>query len=134
MKELHNNLKFTLAIGPVVITGNGSTVGATIDTQSFGSLEFLLQSGVITDGGFTTEVYEGDAANMSDEALVADAELLGTEADASFIVSDDSTTKKIGYRGNKRYVRLKLVQAGATTGGLMSVTAVQGRARNAPVA
>jgi hypothetical protein len=35
-------------------------------------------------------------------------------------------TKKIGYKGSKRYVRLQLIGAGQTTGGFIASTAVQG--------
>ncbi len=134
-RDLHNNVKVSPAIDPAAIkTGNGVTTSATIDGQGFESLEFALQSGVITDGTFTPAVYAGDAANMSDEALVAAADLLGTIAGATFAATDDSVTKKIGYRGTKRYARVKITQSGATTGGYISAVAVQGHAHNAPVA
>jgi hypothetical protein len=42
--------------------------------------------------------------------------------------------KKVGYRGPKRYSRIKFVQTGATTGGFLAALAVQGHAKNAPVA
>jgi hypothetical protein len=132
-KDLHNNLKLTPAINPAAaITANGTTTSATIDTQGFASLEFSCHSGAITDGTFTGTVYEGDASNMSDEAAVDAADLLGSAP--AFAASDDNVVKKVGYRGSKRYVRIKFVQAGATSGGFLAATAVQGHARNAPVA
>jgi len=134
-KDLHHNVKVTPAIDPAAAkTGNGVTTSATIDTQGFESLEFVLQSGVITDGTFTPALYEGSLSDMSDETVVAAADLLGTIAGATFAATDDSKTKKLGYRGTKRYVRTKVTQAGATTGGYISAVAVQAHAHSAPVA
>jgi hypothetical protein len=62
------------------ITGNATTNGAIIDTQGFESSSSSIQSGVITDGTFTPNVQEGDAANLSDAATVAAGDLLGTIA------------------------------------------------------
>lgn len=133
MKELHNNIKTSRVISPAAaITGNGTTTGEIIDTQGFHSHEFVFASGAITDGSFTLTVFEGDAANMSDEAAVVAADLLGTVAAASFAATDDNVTKKIGYVGTKRYIRPKMVQADATSGGFLSAVCVQGHPRNAP--
>lgn len=132
IRDLHNNIKTTIGIAPVALTGNTTTNAATIDTQGFESLEVVVASGVITDGTETPTFFEGDAANMSDEAAVAAADLIGTMA--AFAATDDATIRKIGYKGNKRYFRIKLTGSGQTTGGLFTVVYVQGHARNAPVA
>jgi hypothetical protein len=133
MRDIHNNIKITPAINPAAaITGNTTTTGATIDTQGFESLELVVQSGTITDGTETFTVYEGDQANMSDEGAVAAGDLIGSAP--VFAATDDNVTKKVGYRGNRRYVRIKGVGAGQTTGGFFAALAVQGHAKNAPVA
>jgi hypothetical protein len=133
MRDLHNNTSGARGISPAaIISANGTTTGQTIDTLGFGSVEFFFQSGAITDGTFTVTLYEGDAANMSDEAAVADVDLLGTEP--VFADTDDNAVKRVGYIGNKRYVRAKVVQAGATTGGFLSCLVVQGHPKTAPVA
>lgn len=132
-KDLHDNVKGTQAIGPqAILAGNGTLTGATVDTQGFESLEIFVYSGTITDGTGTPTVYEGDASNMSDEAAVAAGDLIGSLT--AFASTDDNVTKKVGYRGSKRYVRVKLVGAGQTTGGFYGAFYVQGGARNAPVA
>lgn len=133
MRDLHNNVKGARGISPAaIISANGTTTSQTIDVAEFGSVEFFFLSGAITDGTFTVTLYEGDASDMSDEAAVADADLLGTEP--VFADTDDNTVKKVGYKGNKRYVRAKVVQAGATTGGFISCLVVQGHPKTAPVA
>lgn len=134
MNDLHNNTKFSRSISPVaIITGNGTTVGQTIDTQGFGATEHVVAAGVITDGTFTFTMFEGNASNMSDEGAVAAADLIGSNP-VFVATTDNNLVKKVGYKGAKRYTRMKAVQTGATTGGFISATAVQGTARNAPVA
>ena len=61
---------------------------------------------------------DGDAANLSDAAAVADADLLGTEALASFQFDDDNEVRKIGYIGNKRYCRVTITPAGNAAGNI----------------
>jgi hypothetical protein len=133
MRDLHNNINAARGISPAAITaGNATLTSQTIDVAEYGSVEFVFQSGTITDGTFTVTLYEGDASNMSDETAVADADLLGTEP--VFADTDDNTVKKVGYKGNKRYVRAKAVQTGATTGGFLSCLVLQGHPHTAPVA
>ena len=133
MRDLHNNINGARGISPAaIISANGTTTGQTIDTVGFGSLEFLFLAGAITDGTFTVTIYEGDASDMSDEAAVADSDLLGTEP--VFASTDDNLVKRVGYKGSKRYVRAKVVQTGATTGGFLSCLVVQGHPKTAPVA
>ena len=133
MRDLHNNINAARGISPAaILSSNGTTTGQTIDTVEYGSLEFLFAAGAITDGTFTVTVYEGDASNMSDEAAVADADLLGTEP--TFTSADANAVKRVGYKGGKRYVRAKVVQTGATTGGYLCCIAAQGHPHTAPVA
>jgi hypothetical protein len=132
-RDLHNQIKALSAIDPAAIrTGNAVTTGTTIDTQGFESVEFLVQSGAVTDGTWAVTVEDGDASNMSDAATVDAAYLVG--AAPSIAAADDSIVKKIGYRGSKRYVRIKATQTGATTGGFLSAVAVLGHPRNLPAA
>ncbi len=132
-RDLVNNIKVVQAIGPqAILAGNGTLTGATLDTQGFESNTIAVYSGTITDGTGTPTVYEGDQANMSDEAAVAAADLIGSLT--AFAATDDNVTKKVGYRGNKRYIRVKLVGAGQTTGGFFGAMYLQANARNNPVA
>lgn len=133
MKDLHNNIKVLSAIAPAAIVAADATkTSAIIDTKDFKSLEFAVQSGAITDGTFTGTVYESDADDMTGETAVAAADLIGTAP--VFIATEDNVVKKVGYIGTKRYVRIKMVQSGATTGGFISAQAIQGDPRVAPVA
>lgn len=133
-RDLHSNIKATPALNAQSIATNTTVNGAIIDTLGFESLEFLIQSATITDGTFAPSLTEGSQANLSDGAAVAAADMIGTVAAATFIATDDNVTKKLGYKGSKRYVRLSLTSTGVTTGGAMSGTAVLGDPHHAPVA
>ena len=134
MRDLHNNIKVEVALDTSTISTDTITVGNIIDMQGYGSVEFVMQSGALTDGVYTPLIEEGDAANLSDAAVVAAADLLGTEAAAVFTLTDDNAVNKIGYVGNKRYVRLSIVSAGAITGGMLSAVSVKGSAGDLPIA
>lgn len=134
MNDLHHNIKASVALNTTAIAANGSTDGAIIDTAGFDSLEFVIQSGALTDGSYTPSFTEGDDPALGDGTAVAAGDLLGTIAGATFAAGDDNTVKRIGYRGYKRYVRLTITAATVTTGGAISAIAVQGDARHRPVA
>lgn len=119
--DLHNHIHPVPLIAPVAArTDNTAIVSSIIDTRGYGSVELVLVTGTNTDTNatFTVLVEDGDAANLSDAAAVADAELLGTEAQASFDFADDVETRKIGYIGNKRYVRMTVTPAGNDSGNI----------------
>lgn len=125
--DLVHSIKAQNGLSPATLTDTAG-VGAIIDTQGFESLTFLILSGTVTDGtSYTPKLDEGDASNLSDAAEVAAAGLVGTIAGATFAATDDNKVKKLGYRcGPKRYVRLTLTPAGATSGGAFSAIAVLG--------
>lgn len=134
-RDLHNNIDVRRAISPVVATDNTALVSQIIDTAGFGSLEFVIATGTLADAAatFTTLVEDGDDASLSDNAAVADSGLLGTEVLASFDQDDDDSVFKIGYRGNKRYVRLTITPAGNAGNAPISAVAVLGSPSLAPV-
>lgn len=138
MRDLHNTLKFSQGLSPVAAgTDNTAYVSQIIDTANFNATEFVILTGANTDADatFTVLVEDGGASNLSDNAAVADAYLLGTEANASFLFSDDNTTKKIGYIGPKRYVRVTITPANNAAGNIfLAGVWVQGGARVAPQA
>lgn len=128
--DLHNALLGVRVISPISQAGNAAMVGAIMDMQGYGAAEFFVTLGTITTAGtaYTILLEEGDAANLSDAAAVADADLLGTEALASFIDSEINTTKRLGYKGNKRYIRLTATPSGNTGASTFSAICVKGNA------
>lgn len=132
--DLHNNVKTQIARNFAAITTDTTTAGSVIDLKGYGSCEFVIASGTLTDGAYAILIEDGDASNLSDAAAVADTYLLGTESAAGFAATDDNTVKKIGYVGSKRYVRLSIVSTSTTSGGTIGAVAVLGNPDNPPVA
>ncbi|CAG0966780.1 hypothetical protein MTYP_01036 [Methylophilaceae bacterium] len=136
MRDLHNNINVKRVISPVSVADNTAQVGQIIDRQGFDSLEYIIATGSLADADATFAVLleESDAANMDGAAAVADADLLGTEAQAGFIFSDDDKVFKLGYKGHKRYTRLTITPSGNSGAAVLSAVAVLGHPANAPTA
>ncbi|MCW0235272.1 MAG: hypothetical protein OJJ21_16860 [Ferrovibrio sp.] len=119
--DLHSNIDAKRGISPAAAgTDNTAYVSQIVDTRGYGSVEWLTLIGANTDADatFVTLVEDGDASNLSDAAAVVDAELLGTEALAGFAFDDDNEIRKIGYIGNKRYVRVTITPANNAAGNI----------------
>lgn len=138
MKDLHNKLHFVPLITPVAArTDNTAIVSAIIDRKGFESLELVLVTGANTDANatFAVLVEDGDASDLSGGAAVADTQLLGTEAVAGFTFADDGECRKIGYAGDKRYVRVTVTPTGNDSGNIfIAGVAVLGNANSSPTA
>jgi hypothetical protein len=136
MRDLHNNIAPKRVISPVSVADNTAQVGQIIDRQGFNALEYIILAGSLADADatFTVLLEEGDAANLSDGAAVADADLLGTEAQASFTFAADDKVFKLGYKGNKRYTRLTVTPANNASAALLAAVAVLGDPCCAPTA
>lgn len=134
MRDLMNNITPAVAIAPAVVSNNTAQVGEIIDTLGYDSLTFVIGAGTLADADatFTVLVEEGDEANLSDAAAVADEDLIGTEALASFDQDADDSAFKIGYQGNKRYARLTLTPAGNGAAAPLCALAILGHPRSAP--
>lgn len=109
-RDLMNSVHPVVSTAPVIPTAATAIVGAIIDTQGYSSLTYLIALGTMAAAAVTGTVLmeAGDDAALSDAVAVPDAELVGSEALAGFIQSDDGETRKIGYVGVKRYVRLTI--------------------------
>ena len=132
-RDLHSNVDDRLAFGPAAISTDTTTAGDIIDTLGYESLEFIVAMGTITDGAYAFLLHEGDAANLSDAALVSADETLG--ALTGFALTDDDSTLRVGSIGKKRYQRLSIVSTATTTGvNMAAAVAVLGHPKVAPVA
>lgn len=119
------------AVGLAPAARTASANGSAVDLQGFGSATFLFGFGAWTDGTHTPKAQESDdASSWSD---VAAADLVGTVSAVSSSAGQNAV-QKLGYIGNKRYVRPVLTVAGATTGMLTSATVVRGRPIYRPAA
>lgn len=140
-KDLHNNVRTKNVITAAAIGANATKSGIVIDRQGYGGVEFVASYGSVTTTGtvVTLVVKEGDVTGTM--TSVADADLLGTEALASLPAATPRTagttkevTKRIGYKGIKRYVTVDAVQSGVTSVGCVAVAAVLFNPHNAPTA
>jgi hypothetical protein len=121
MRDMTNNMHVVQLFPPkAAVTDGTAQVSNIIDLQGYDGCTLVYTTGVLTDADATWSclVEEGDAANMSDAAAVADKDLIGTEALAAFIFSDDNECRKIGYKGSKRYLRVTIDDTTANTGNL----------------
>jgi hypothetical protein len=135
MKDLLSKINLVRAISPVATAAdNTAVVSQIIDRDGYESLTFAILTGSLPDADatFTVLVEDGDVANLSDSAAVADAQLVGTEALASFIFSDDNKCFKVGYSGSKRYVRLTITPAANTSASLLAAVAILGHPHATP--
>jgi len=132
--DLSTLIKTESAFNLQEITTNTTTAGNIIDTAGFESLDFVLLAGTITTGVFTPVIEDGDDSGLSDAAAVADDFLIGTEVAAVISGSGASdSTRRIGYVGKKRYVRLSEVSSG-TASGFVAAVAIKSAPRTAPTA
>lgn len=136
MKDLHNNVQLHVALKIQEITTDTTTVGEEIDTQGFESAEFAFQTGTVTDGDYLPLLEEADddgAGSPDTFSAVADVDLLGTEAGAGFTAdTDDDKIGKLGYRGNKQWLRLSIVSTNTTSGAFAGAQAILSNARDLP--
>lgn len=137
--DLHHNVKQVLAITPAVIGANATKSGAIIDRQGYGGVEFVIDYGSVTTTAsvVTLVLKEGDVTGTL--TSVADDDMLGTEALASLAAgarvagTGKEVSKRLGYKGSKRYVQLSAVQTGTTSAGAISATAVLFNPNVAPI-
>lgn len=134
--DLYNDVKLTQALPPKAAgTDNTPYVSAILDTANFEHNLLAINIGTNTDANatFTVLLEDGDDSGLSDNAAVDDAYLLGTEALAGFNYGDDGETRKLGYRGMKRYIRATITPAGNDSGNIyISGLWLQSGARTKP--
>lgn len=134
--DLHNHIDLKRGISPAAaVTDNTAFVSQVCDTLGYGSVEFVALTGSLADADatFTTLIEESDSSG-SGFIAVADAELLGTEAQASFTFAADDKVFKIGYIGTKRYVRATITPANNTGNAFVAGVWVLGHATLEPTA
>ena len=128
MRDFTNNLHPIRAISPVSVADDTAEVGQIIDRQGYDGLTFVIATGSLADvdATFAILVEHGNDSGLSDAAAVADADLLGTEALAGFQFDDDDETRKIGYLGDRRYIRLTITPSANASAALFSAVAILG--------
>ena len=134
MRDLIHELKAVRLISPTSVADNTPFVSQIIDLQGYDSIAFYILTGSLADADatFTTLLEEGDAGNLSDAAAVADIDMLSDvrgiapEVAASFNFSNDDGVFRLGYIGNKRYVRLTITPAANAAAANIAALAIKG--------
>lgn len=135
MRDLASNLDIKPAFAPkTAVIDNTPFVSNILDTAGYNSAMLAILTGVEadTDATFTALLEEGDQADLSDAVAVADQDMIGTEALAGFDSNGDGVCRKIGYVGNRRYVRATVTPANNTGNAFLSGIWVLAGARNTP--
>lgn len=141
MRDLNSNLDFNVVLGPVVATADAN--GTAVDLQDYGSCEFAIAVGI---GGITfdatnkIEFVMEESDNNSDFTAVAARDVLGAPAAvvsgivrALIAAHAAAAVYNVGYRGSKRYARVKTDFSGTHgVGTPVAITAVRGHPRIAP--
>lgn len=141
MRGIHNEILVKRSIGPVAIgtTGTGQA-GKIVDRRGYRRVEFVAAYGNITatNAVFTLVVKEGDVTGTM--TSIADADLEGTELGAGIAAGTPRTsdsnklvTKRLGYKGNKRYVQAFKLSSTITAATPVAVAVVLSEPEQAPV-
>lgn len=137
MRDMMNNIHTVPAIAPVVVTDNTAQVSAIIDLQNYDACTFVITTGTLADADatFAVTMDHSNVANMSSATdAVPAADLVGSYSGASFTFADDGETRKIGYVGARRYVRLTVTPSANAGNAPLAAIAVLGLPRIAPTA
>lgn len=130
--DIKNHISVAQSLRPAAHTAD--TNGENVDLANFSAACVVIDLGAWTDGTHTFEVQEADDDGTGAPdvwAAVPDADLDGSEpvVDAA---DEDETVHEIGYHGIKRWLRVVVTVASATTGAVYAATVVRGRGRVKP--
>ena len=132
--DLVSRLKVVPTIA--VASHDAIATGADVDTKGFESVMIERTCGALGGGtaGFIVEHADDDGAGSPDTyTAVADADLIGTEADLlAADTVDDGLVATLGYIGKKQWVRVKLTEDVTMTTCLLGVNVVLGNPRVVP--
>jgi hypothetical protein len=134
MKDLYSNIKVIHAITPQAVgtTGiAGGKLSSVLDRQGYESVAFAYSSGASASVAdtITPVVYECATTGGSFTSVAAD-DLNGTEAALTLTAAKSG---RVGYRGNKRYLKIRLYGTGTATA-IVSAVMVAGNPEQGPVA
>lgn len=125
MRDFHNALSVVNALSAATIATNTNSDGPTVDLQGYDSCELIARTGAWTDGAYALQVLESDASGSGFAAAPASSVLGGSPS-----IGAANTIARVGYIGTKRYVRLRVVSTGTTSGASLSATAALARQRH----
>ena len=152
-RDLHSNIKAVQHIAAAVVTAT-QTPAAGVDLQGFSSAEFVISIGAVANiaaspqPSWAFKLQESDASGSgftdvteSGDVLVGSAKSPVAAPDSStgvFLTVDaaaeDDQVYRVGYIGNKRYVRVVATAANTPGDTPLAVLAILGHADLCPTA
>lgn len=143
MKDLHSNIKPVSVLNAIVVSATGNS--GDLDLQGFNSAEFLIDVGVDAGAGldannklvFTlTHADDDGTGSAGSYANVAAKDVLGVTPSSGVVLTvdaldEDDTLYRVGYIGDKRFVKLTWTETG-TVSVPMSVVLVKGHPNDGP--
>ncbi len=141
LRSMKDILKVSSVIAAASVSASGTS--SSVDVQDYGSLSFAVATGA-TSGNDLSSSHKLDiklleSVDNSTFTQVAGADIFDAETAASDIAKsldgteDASSVHMVHYRGNKRYVKLQLVETG-TVVMPMAVLALRGHGKALPPA
>lgn len=128
MRDLVNTIGAAPVVAPQILTATNTS--AAIDLLGFEAAALVITTGaIVAAGDFTAKLQHSDTTVAGDFVDVPVAGLIGS---LPIILAADSTYK-IGYIGNRRYVRSIVTRNGGTSIAAQA-TLIKADARNRPVA
>lgn len=130
MRDIKSNLLVKQSLAPASRTAAGNGTG--VDLAGYEGAMVVIDCG--TAGG-TTPSFEFEVKESADNSTytaVADGDLIGTEPTVT--TANDDGVFRIGYIGNKQYIRCDVKAVSGTSPTLVcAAQVVLGRPRKAPV-
>lgn len=125
IKDIRSNLMVLLALSAAIST-NTTTNGAIIDTKNHDlGLMFAANVTAFTDGSYVVQAFESDASDMTGEVQITGNKLIGTPPTLTAVTASGAAMSTFGVISNLRYVRLKVVSTGVTTGATLRLSCIQ---------
>jgi len=141
MRDLHHSVDAANTLLPKVAHNDSEGTGATVDLANYSAAELVVHVGLAGDtlsGSlyWQLKIQHGNQSDGSDAAAPASTDVVGGTIDANGVFATlDAMTKdeqvyRIGYLGNKRYIRFFADATGTHTNGTpMSAVVLRSRAR-----
>lgn len=127
--DLASNVDVVQSLGPAA--RNASANGAAADLRGYDSAMIVVSFGTWTDGTHTPSVQH--SVDGTTYTTVAASDLSAT-LNAVSSGAGSNTVQRVNYSGERRYVRVVMTVAGATTGAVSTAEIVRGNPRQAPLA
>lgn len=129
MRDMVSNIDVLNTIDPDDYTS--TVTGVVIDLQGFDSATVAFMVGTLTDGVHTVKLQHGDEVGAGDMADLAATDWTGRALD----ILHSDVNQRVGYIGNKRYIRaVNTITGSPSTGVQLAVGVVRGKPGVAPVA